>query len=70
MQGINLHPAAPNAADSAREIGRLETLLAERKAELARLQEELREFKARYTHVVGGPLAELAELERAVRAAE
>jgi hypothetical protein len=70
MNGLNLHPAAPKAADTPGEIERLETLLAERKAELARLQEELREFKARYTHTVGGPLAELAELERAVRAAE
>jgi len=70
MHGLNLHPAVPNAADPAREIERLETLLAERKAELARLQEGLREFKARYTHIVGGPLAELAELERAIRAAE
>ena len=69
MHGLNIHPAS-NAADPAREIERLETLLAERKAELARRQEELREFKARYTHVVGGPLAELAELERAIRAAE
>ncbi len=70
MHGLNLHPAAPSAADPASEIERLETLLAGRKAELARLQEELREFKARYTHVVGGPLAELAELEREIRAAE
>jgi hypothetical protein len=70
MHGINLHPAAPNAADPASEIERLETVLRERRAELARLQEELREFKARYTHVCGGPLAELAELERAIRTAE
>jgi hypothetical protein len=70
MHGLNLHHAAQSAADPAREIERLETLLGERKAELARLQDELREFKARYTHVVGGPLAELAELERAIRAAE
>ena len=70
MHGLNLHPAAPGAADPASEIERLEVVLAERKAELARLQEELREFKARYTHVVGGPLAELAELEREIRAAE
>lgn len=70
MHGLNLHPAAPDAADPAREIERLETTLAERKAELARLQDELREFKARYTRVVGGPLSELAELESAIRAAE
>ncbi|HEY9284446.1 MAG TPA: hypothetical protein VIP46_13400 [Pyrinomonadaceae bacterium] len=70
MHGLDIHPAAPGAADPEREIERLETLLAARKAELARLQDELREFKARYTHVVGGPLAELAELELAIRAAE
>ena len=70
MHGPNLHPAAPAAADPGREVERLEAALAERRAELARLQEELREFKARYTHVVGGPLAELAEIERAIRAAE
>jgi len=70
MHGLNLHPAAPEAADTAREIERLETALSERKAELTRLQEGLRDFKARYAHVCGGPLAELAELERAIRAAE
>jgi hypothetical protein len=70
MHGPNIHPTAPGAADPAREIERLETVLAERKAELTRLQDELRDFKARYAHVVGGPLAELAELERAIRAAE
>jgi hypothetical protein len=70
MDGLNLHPAAPSAADPAREIERLGAVLRERRAELARLQDELREFRARYTHVVGGPLAELAEIERAIRAAE
>jgi hypothetical protein len=70
MRATDLHPAAPAASDPAAEIARLELLLAERKAELARLQGELRDFKARYARACGEPLAELAELERAVRAAE
>jgi hypothetical protein len=69
--GLNLQPAiAPDATDPSGEIERLGTLLAGRKAELAHLQEELRDFKARYTRVVGGPLAELAEIEGAICAAE
>ena len=34
------------------------------------MQEELRDFKARYTQVVGSCLAELEEVEREIRAAE
>lgn len=70
-QGIQLRPAAADAPpDPALEVGRLESLLAERRAELSALQEEFREFKARYAQVVGGRLAELAEVEHEIRRAE
>jgi len=52
------------------EITQLKTLLDERRAELAALQDELREFRARYTDVVGSRLAELAEIERAIKEME
>ncbi|HEX8922588.1 MAG TPA: hypothetical protein VF766_14030, partial [Pyrinomonadaceae bacterium] len=52
------------------EISKLEALLAERRAELVALQEELRNFKTHYTQVVGSRLAELGEVERAIREAE
>lgn len=58
---------APNLAD---EIARLEALIAERGAELTALQEEFRAFKTRYTEIVGSRLAELEEVESAIRAAE
>lgn len=72
MHGLDLHKssAAHNPADPALEVGRLETLLEERRAELSELQEEFREFKSRYAEVVGGPLAELAEVEQEIRQAE
>ncbi|HVG29855.1 MAG TPA: hypothetical protein VM864_09170 [Pyrinomonadaceae bacterium] len=72
MQSTSLHPAAPakEPPAPAREAARLEALLAARRAELGALQESLRDFKARYADAVGGRLAELAELERAIRAAE
>lgn len=57
-------------ADPAAEAARLETEAAARKGELSALQEEFRRFKARYAQVVGGPLAELSEVEREVREAE
>ena len=71
MHSLILQPAAGRTpADPAAEAARLEALLAERRAELAALQEELREFKARYARAVGGRVSELAEIERAIRAAE
>lgn len=72
MQSLSLHTSAKENAstDLAQEIARLEALLSERRAELVALQEELQAFKARYTQTVGGRLAELAEVERAIREAE
>ncbi|HWS55146.1 MAG TPA: hypothetical protein VN228_13505 [Pyrinomonadaceae bacterium] len=72
MEGtqLTIHPSAGEDFDPAAEAARLEALVAERKAELAALQEEFREFKARYARVVGGPLAELSEVEREIREAE
>ena len=69
---LMVQPAAGDEreADPAAEAARLEGLVAERKAELAALQEEFRRFKARYAQVVGGPLAELSEVEAETRAAE
>lgn len=72
MQSLTLRPTETENSplDLAREIKRLETLLAERRGELVSLQEELRVFKARYTQIVGSRLAELADIERAIKEAE
>lgn len=72
MQSLSLHSsAAKNSSDDlAQEIARLDALLTERRAELAALQEELHAFKARYTQTVGSRLAELVEVESAIRDAE
>jgi hypothetical protein len=72
MHGLDLHKssAAREAVDPALEAGRLEALLEERRAELSDLQESFRGFKSRYVEVVGGPLAELAEVEQEIRRAE
>src|ERR687890_1414495 len=72
MHGLDLHKsaAAREPVDPAREVVRLEALLEERRAELSALQEEFRQFKSRYAEVVGGPLAELAEVEQEIRRAE
>ena len=72
MHGLDLHKssAARERVDPALEVERLEALLEERRAELSDLQEEFREFKSRYAEVVGGPLAELAEVEQEIRRAE
>jgi hypothetical protein len=72
MQSLTLKPqAATNEPlDPAAEVLRLEKLLAERQVELTTLQEELLRFKARYTQIVGSRLAELAEVEQAIKAAE
>lgn len=72
MHGIDLHKSASSRApvDPAAEAERVEALLEERRAELSALQEEFRAFKSRYAEVVGGPLAELAEVEQEIRRAE
>lgn len=72
MQSLSLHSSAEKNAstDLAQELLRLQSLLAERRIELLALQEELRAFKARYTQIVGSLLAELAEVERAIKEAE
>lgn len=72
MHSLDLQRGARGEAapDHALEVARLDALVAERRAELSSLQEELREFKARYARAVGSLLAELAEVEREIRAAE
>ena len=72
MPGLYLQTSAPKCEppDPALEVERLEALLAERRAELTALQEELRDFKARYAETVGSRLAELSEVEREIRRAE
>lgn len=72
MQSLSLHPSSTQAEtpDLHQEIARLEACLAEARQELSILQEEMRAFKARYTTVVGGPLAELSEVEREIKEAE
>jgi hypothetical protein len=52
------------------EVARLAALLEERSRELNALQEEMRQFKTLYTHRLGGRLAELAEVEQEIKAAE
>jgi hypothetical protein len=72
MQSLSLHQSATQnePLDLALEAARLENSLTERRSELAALQEEFRQFKTRYTQVIGNRLAELAEIERAIREAE
>jgi len=72
MQSLSLHPstARDEPLDLAAEVARLESLLSERQAELTTLQEEMHKFKVRYTQIVGSRLAELAEIEQAIRKAE
>ena len=72
MQSLSLHEtAAQNARpDLELQVSRLELLLAERRAELVSLQRELRAFKEQYAQIVGGRLAELAEVERDIKEAE
>jgi hypothetical protein len=72
MHGLHLQKsaAAREAVDPALEVERLEALLGERRAELSSLQEEFHAFKSRYAEVVGGPLAELSEVEQEIRSAE
>ncbi len=56
--------------DLPHEIFELETQLAVRQDELNRLQIELRDFKTRYTEIVGSRLAELAEVELEIKKVE
>ncbi|HWW74804.1 MAG TPA: hypothetical protein VNZ44_05365 [Pyrinomonadaceae bacterium] len=72
MHSVQLHPSArrEGANDPALEAERVAALVEERGAELKALQEELREFKARYARTVGARLAELAEVEAEIRRAE
>lgn len=72
MSSLSLQSSAEKnpPVDSEQEIVRLEALLAERRGELIFLQEQLRAFKTLYTQIIGGRLAELAEVERAIKEAE
>jgi len=72
MQSLSLHETASQNGrpDLELQVSKLEMLLAERRAELVALQQELRAFKERYARVVGSRLAELGEVERGIREAE
>jgi hypothetical protein len=72
MQSFSLQPstARDEPFDLAAEVARLESLLDERQVELTTLQEEMHRFKVRYTQIVGSRLAELAEIEQAIKKAE
>lgn len=72
MQSLKLHNSESQnpPVDLELEISNLKAHLVERRAELVRLQEELRAFKARYTQIIGSLLAELGEVERATKEAE
>ena len=72
MQSLSHHESASqdDAPDLEQEISNLEAHLLKRRSELLALQQELREFKSLYTHVVGSRMAELAEVERAIKEAE
>jgi hypothetical protein len=72
MQSLSLQDNASHTAspDLELEISKLAALLAARRAELVALQEELRDFKSRYTQVVGSRLAELSEVESSIKEAE
>jgi hypothetical protein len=72
MHSVQLQTSArrEGTTDPALEVERVAALVAERGVELKALQEELREFKARYARTVGARLAELAEVEAEIRRAE
>lgn len=72
MQSLSLHENASTGRepDLELEISQLEILLTERRAELVALQDELRDFKLRYTQIVGSRLAELSEVESHIKEAE
>jgi hypothetical protein len=52
------------------EIARAEAMLLQRSDELTMLQEELQAFRASYTQIIGGLLAELALIDEAIKEAE
>lgn len=72
MQSLSIHENASGARepDLEQEISQLEVTLAERRTELIHLQDALRDFKLRYTEIVGSRLAELGEVENCIREAE
>ncbi len=72
MQSLSLHSSAARnePLDLALEVERLESSLSERSRELVVLQEEFRQFKTLYTQTIGGRLAELHEVEMAIKEAE
>ncbi|HEY0407400.1 MAG TPA: hypothetical protein VGC89_16830 [Pyrinomonadaceae bacterium] len=72
MQSLSLHSSAERneAPDLQMEVARLERAVTQSRSELSVLQEEFRLFKTRYTQTVGSRLAELAEVERAIKEAE
>jgi hypothetical protein len=72
MQSLSLYQSDEKTSpiDIALEINRIEELLGDRQKELTFIQEEFREFKIRYTQIVGGQLSELIEIERAIKEAE
>lgn len=72
MQSLSLHSSATGnePPDLAQEVARLEGSLRERRSELLILQEEFRQFKTLYTQTIGSRLAELHEVELAIKRAE
>ncbi|HZG51957.1 MAG TPA: hypothetical protein VEZ40_07470 [Pyrinomonadaceae bacterium] len=72
MESLTLHSstAREEPVDLAAEVARLESLLSERQVELTTLQAEMHDFNVRYTQIVGSQLAELAEIEQAIKQAE
>jgi len=72
MQNLSLQPATIHSEppDLAKEVARFTALLSERQAELTTLRAEMHEFTLRYAQVVGSRLAELSEVEQAIKDAE
>jgi hypothetical protein len=72
MQSLSLNENASETVpvNLEDEIAGVEAKLMERREGLRALQQELRAFKEHYAQVVGSPLTELGEVERAIREAE
>jgi hypothetical protein len=72
MESRNLHLSRTRNSSThvEDEIARVSALLAERSDELTFLQEDLQTFRASYTQMIGGLLAELAHIEEAIKEAE